>query len=362
MSWKLPKVEGRALKQKKKYFTLLLIPNNENTMRKWRIPGLLLPFVLILSLIGVSAIAFFSYGYFASLGEIESLQFLKGVNAAQEKRIKELQEQAKLLETKLETVDELENKVRAMIGLEGRTEEALPGEWDGVGGGLEPITWSALEADGSNNLQGAQAVLFTETLENEERQKDLDLRKEILPTSRAQPLSGRGEVSIEEVADNFDALKSRTEKKKVELEQLLVEVEDRLEYLACIPDAWPLEGKITSNFGMRTNPITKRGKELHEGIDIAARLGTPVTAAGQGTVVFAGIRTGWGRVVVIDHGNGYETQYSHNSTLLVKAGEKVTKGQAIARVGNSGRSTGSHLDFRIKKEGQYIDPKLLLEN
>lgn len=362
MSWKLPKVEGRALKQKKKYFTLLLIPNNENSMRKWRIPGFLLPFVLVLSLIGVSAIAFFSYGYFVSLGEIESLQFLKGINAAQEKKIKELQEQAKLLELKLETVDELESKVRAMVGLEGKTEENPSDEYNGVGGALEPFDWGATTPQSLNNTEEIQLSLLVGVLDSQDRQKELELRKEVLPTSRSLLYGKLEEISIDEVAGNFDVLQNRTEKKKVELEQLLIEVEDRLEYLACIPDAWPLQGKITSVFGMRTNPITRKGKEMHEGLDIAARVGTPVKAAGQGKVVFAGIRSGWGRVIVIDHGNGYETQYSHNSSLLVKAGEQVSKGQTIARVGNSGRSTGSHLDFRIKEKGQFIDPMLLLRD
>jgi len=361
VSWKLPKVEGRAVKQKKKYFTLLLIPNNENSMRKWRIPGMLLPFVLILSLVGLSAIAFFSYGYFISQGEIESLQFLKGVNAAQAKMIEELQDQAKLLESKLETVNELENKVRAMVGLEDRAEES--DGLSGVGGGLEPLHWNVKRSEGSQLEQAGPEGLTVEDFQGEDRLKDLVLRKEAASASRSyNTYNNRDELAINEVAENFETLQGRTEKKKADLELLLLEVEDRLEYLAAIPDAWPLQGKITSVFGMRTNPITGKGKEMHEGLDIAATYGTTITAAGKGTVVFAGTQLGWGRVVVIDHHNGYETQYAHNSSLLVKVGDPVEKGQPVARVGSTGRSTGAHLDFRVKKEGEFIDPELILKD
>lgn len=112
---------------------------------------------------------------------------------------------------------------------------------------------------------------------------------------------------------------------------------------------WPTIGRISSPFG-------KRGREFHTGVDIAAPVGTPVKAADSGTVTFAGWNGGYGRLIIVDHGNGFTTYYAHNSKLLVGVGDKVEKGQTISLVGNSGRSTGPHLHFEIRKNGEPLNP------
>lgn len=344
MGRKLPRVEGRSKRQK--YFTLLLIPNNENTLRKWRIPVVLVPVMTLLSIVGLGAICFFAYGYFAFQGEVEALKILRNINASQAEQIRELERQATTLQNKLLALDELDQKVRTLVGLD----PVETGEGDGRGGSLEPLVW---ENEG--------LTLHSEVMDI--RRQDLERRQTMTSTSRFQGNSPEdGLQLVRKVAENYEELQEQMEKKAIKLEQLLSEVEERLAYLATVPDLWPVEGRVTSEFGWRRNPITKRGNEFHEGIDIAARPGTPVKAAADGKVVFAGYRSGWGRVLLIDHGNGYQTQYAHNSSLLVKAGEQVKKGQIVARVGNTGRSTGAHLDFRIIKNGEAIDPRLLLED
>lgn len=112
---------------------------------------------------------------------------------------------------------------------------------------------------------------------------------------------------------------------------------------------WPTIGRISSPFG-------KRGREFHTGVDIAASVGTPVKAADSGTVTFAGWNGGYGRLIIVDHGNGFTTYYAHNSKLLVGVGDKVEKGQTISLVGSSGRSTGPHLHFEIRKNGEPLNP------
>ena len=104
---------------------------------------------------------------------------------------------------------------------------------------------------------------------------------------------------------------------------------------------WPLSGRITSVYGWR------RGRH-HDGIDIAARLGKPIVSAANGTVVFSGWRSGYGRMVVIQHNRWLKTIYAHTSSNFVRKGEKVTQGQVIALVGNTGRSTGPHLHFEVR--------------
>lgn len=112
----------------------------------------------------------------------------------------------------------------------------------------------------------------------------------------------------------------------------------------------PARGRISSNFGARWG-------RTHEGMDIAMPIGTNVKVADGGRVTFAGTKGGYGKVVIIDHENGYETRYAHNSKLLVNAGDRVYKGEVIAKSGNTGRSTGPHLHFEVRKNGAPVNPR-----
>ena len=118
---------------------------------------------------------------------------------------------------------------------------------------------------------------------------------------------------------------------------------------------WPCSGVITSGFGYRNTGI-RGASTYHEGIDIANGYGTPIYASDGGTVSYSGWSGGYGYLVIIDHGNGYQTYYGHNSKLLVSVGEHVYKGQQIAKMGSTGVSSGSHCDFRIKLNGTFLNP------
>jgi len=118
---------------------------------------------------------------------------------------------------------------------------------------------------------------------------------------------------------------------------------------------WPVKGRISSPYGWRTHPVYKV-RQFHGGIDIAVPVGTSVKAAAAGKVIESGWMDGFGYGIVIDHGEGVTTWYGHNSKLLVKVGDRVRQGQIIARSGNTGVSTGPHLDFRIKVNGETINP------
>lgn len=123
------------------------------------------------------------------------------------------------------------------------------------------------------------------------------------------------------------------------------------------PSGWPVKkGWISSVYGHRSDPFTGRISK-HSGIDFAASHGSDVVAVAAGIVSYAGKRSGYGNVVEINHGNGYVTRYGHNSRNLVRAGEKVEKGQKIALVGKSGRATGAHVHFEVIVDGQRIDPQ-----
>jgi murein DD-endopeptidase MepM/ murein hydrolase activator NlpD len=119
--------------------------------------------------------------------------------------------------------------------------------------------------------------------------------------------------------------------------------------------SWPASGPITSGFGWRIDPIFHR-RALHTGIDIAAAWGTPVEAAQAGSVLYAGWMTGYGNVVVLDHGAGVSTVYAHLSSYSVRPGQAVARGEVIGRVGSTGWSTGPHLHFEVRQDGQPVDP------
>jgi murein DD-endopeptidase MepM/ murein hydrolase activator NlpD len=117
-----------------------------------------------------------------------------------------------------------------------------------------------------------------------------------------------------------------------------------------IPDGW-----ISSYFGARTDPFTGL-REYHKGLDFAGKDGEEIYAVASGLVAWSAARFGYGQMVEINHGNGYITRYAHNRTNLVKVGDVVTKGQRIALMGSTGRSTGPHVHFEVLKNGRVVDP------
>ena len=120
--------------------------------------------------------------------------------------------------------------------------------------------------------------------------------------------------------------------------------------------AWPLSGIITSSFGWRIHPIGG-GTRFHEGIDIAADTGTAVKAAASGTVTQASWVGGYGRLVILSHGNGLETRYAHLTNYAVKVGQQVRAGDTVGYVGQSGDATGPHCHFEVRKNGQIQNPR-----
>ena len=166
------------------------------------------------------------------------------------------------------------------------------------------------------------------------------LRKKIrdsLPRKRKSSLTGQQVVG--ELETSLSLLRS-------DLEGLI----------SSIPTEWPAKGWLSSRFGRRRSPWTKK-MEFHNGIDIANWRGTPVYASGDGVVKFTGLSNGNGKNVVLNHGQGITTLYGHLSKIHVKKGELVKKNQKIANVGSTGKSTNPHLHYEIRINGTPIDPR-----
>lgn len=132
-----------------------------------------------------------------------------------------------------------------------------------------------------------------------------------------------------------------------------------------VPRGRPAEGRLTSGYGYRFRPLTDAGggdddDEFHQGLDVANRRGTTIRATADGVVGRVGWSGGYGRMVYVDHGHGFSTLYGHASELLVRRGQKVRRGDAIARMGSSGRSTGSHVHYEVWRNGKPVNPSAFL--
>ena len=160
--------------------------------------------------------------------------------------------------------------------------------------------------------------------------------------------------SINQLAGQFDTQQAQLSA----LQSLLLDarIESNLK-----PTGMPVPGYISSYFGTRPDPFDGRSAR-HTGIDIATPFGTPVHAVAEGMVTFAGVRSGYGNVVEIDHGNGYMTRYAHNSALDVRPGQHVQVGDVVAQAGSTGRSTGSHVHFEVWYDGRVVNPLAFVRN
>ncbi|MCP4448132.1 MAG: peptidoglycan DD-metalloendopeptidase family protein [Myxococcales bacterium] len=118
----------------------------------------------------------------------------------------------------------------------------------------------------------------------------------------------------------------------------------------------PVSARVSSDFGKRIHPVTG-AKSFHEGIDLAAAKGTDVAVSGSGVVVRAGKAGSYGNIVVVDHGGGLETRYAHLDSMSVDVGQQVAAGEIVGKVGDSGRVTGAHLHFEVRRAGKAVDPK-----
>jgi len=194
---------------------------------------------------------------------------------------------------------------------------------------------TASGAGGGRGTQGGQGGPFVPGLSMNER-----ISMEGLNTDMATL-----DVRADQTTDLFTLIESRL-------------LEGRLAQLL-VPSTAPVVGPVGSGFGFRTDPFTGRGA-LHTGLDYPADVGTPILAAAGGVVVNTEIHPGYGNLVEVDHGNGLVTRYAHASKVLVKTGDLVKRGQNVALVGNTGRSTGPHLHFEVLVDGVPQNPARFL--
>jgi murein DD-endopeptidase MepM/ murein hydrolase activator NlpD len=142
---------------------------------------------------------------------------------------------------------------------------------------------------------------------------------------------------------------------ELSLGELVAQLEDKHQHLISSPAIWPAKGWLTSRWGPRISPFTGL-RQFHAGIDIAGEMGTDVIAPAHGRVTFVGDKGPLGKTIVIDHGYGVRTHFGHNSGITVRVGQEVERGQVIAKLGSTGRSTGPHLHYAVEVNGKSMNP------
>jgi murein DD-endopeptidase MepM/ murein hydrolase activator NlpD len=282
-------------------FTILIIPEGSHRVRRFGIRPAVLRAVLGGSLILLLVVSLILVDYFRTHLDRSELHRLKAQNRNQQKELRRLTASLEDLRREMVVIAQNDAKVRAMAQL-SKPRNDMP---VGVGGPPEAD-------DASNGFLTLQRQI-------DQVREAIDLRRE-------------------------------------SQEELQGFLNDQRSLLAARPKGMPVRGWITSGFGMRNSPFTGN-RAMHEGVDIAARTGTPVFAAADGIVSQAETAEGYGKLVVIDHGYGYKTYYGHNSKILVKVGQRVRRGERIAAVGNTGSSTGSHLHYEVRLNGAPVNPR-----
>lgn len=162
----------------------------------------------------------------------------------------------------------------------------------------------------------------------------------------------------------LEALREESRKRLASFQEIAWYIGNQRSLLHATPSMWPTEGQITSLFGYRLSPMNRTEGdvgEYHQGVDIANKPDTLIRATANGTVHFAGWSHGYGQLIIIDHGYGISTLFAHTSKALVKTGDRVTRGQVIGYMGTTGRSTGAHLHYEIRRNGVPVNPMAYLK-
>jgi murein DD-endopeptidase MepM/ murein hydrolase activator NlpD len=322
-------------KNSNRFFTVMIIPEKTAVVRKFLIPSWLASSLrfggAILAVLIIVMIA--NYGYV--MNEVSENNELRMENRRLRQQVQTFRNKMDTLNSNVERVKTLSTKLRVITGSEDR-------------GGAQALMKNI--PDSSQNIAQnksglpSEIALISEELEPRDPEREV-LKKQYLELdAQITTLTAQALTLEQTLQDQYESLV------------------DQKAFLSAIPTRKPAVGYFTSGFGIRRAPIGGKIK-MHEGLDIANHPGTPIKAAADGVIAFADGKAGYGQTVIIDHGYGVETRYAHTAKILVKKGAKVKRGEAIALLGNSGRSTGPHLHYEVKVNGLPVDPlTYILEN
>lgn len=281
------------------YFKLILVPESGTKVRRLRISKSLLALGFCAVLLGAGLLSFFAWSHFSHRIDHQELQRLRVQASEQRQNYQRLVLDVDRFQQDLADLAMSEARIRQLANLD-EDSRLLP---IAIGGQPDP--------------------------ENH---------------------------SISEIQQQINALQVEIELRRQSQQDVRNLLNDQISISRATPKGWPTRGWLSSYFGKRKSPFTGR-TVMHEGIDFAANVGTPVIATADGIVAKVEYSPTYGNTVVIDHGYGYQTLYAHNSRILAKSGQRIKRGDKIAQVGNTGMSTGPHLHYEIHLNGIPINPR-----
>ncbi len=295
-------------------YTLILVPDSHTQVRRFRVQKKLLHRI-VGATVTVALVALIAViHYFSVVVDASENKGLREKNLALEGELKAIRERMEHVSSTIDRVERFDQKLRAMTLLSDPQRNLAMGP-----------TESAPQVPGG----AAGDNQFVRLANNE--------------TPRA-------------LRDRLDKMSAEATRQEQSLEELQAYFQDQKSMLASMPSVWPVRGWVTSDFGVRSDPYTSE-KVMHAGLDIAGPHGKDVLSPSDGTVVFAGLEGGYGNVLVIDHGYGVKTRYGHLAAIKAKAGEHVRRGDVVAYLGNTGRSTGPHLHYEVRVNGIAQNPR-----
>ena len=291
----------------KRFYTVLILPDATSPARKLYVNKAILTAVSSVTALSVLAFAFFVYQY-VNLN-VRMLEMKQLRQEASDRNF--LAGKVGQLEGELTRLRDLDRKLRVVAGLD------------------------AGEDQGTKLAQGGSETLSQAALLEAVRKG----------TGRLGDWVGR----------DLEALGQEITSRERSFRQLKDLLEAKRSVLASTPTIWPVRGRITAGYGYRLSPFTGQ-REMHEGLDIAAPFGSPIMATADGIISFVRPLGSFGNVVFINHGHGLTTFYAHTSSFRVKEGQSVKRGQIIAYVGSTGRSTGPHVHYEVQANGTTVNP------
>lgn len=310
---------------RRKDFSFLIFNHAGSPIKRLSVSRKIIGASITMIVMFVAALSIFAYDYISLRNNAETAVVLservteqEDLISHQRKQIQNFAVQINDLKSEISDLNAFEKKMRIIANYE--TEET--------------------EADGVFGIGGSMPEDIDPTIEMKERQTAL----------------------IQEMHEQVNHLDMVAVSQQERFEALYEHMQEQRNILACTPTIRPVEdGYISSSFGYRTSPFTEK-KEFHKGLDIATKKGTPIIATADGIVTFSKTNGSMGKTITIDHGYGIVSRYGHCEKLLKNKGDEVKRGEVIALVGNTGKSTGPHIHYEVKLNGVQVDPDKYILN
>ncbi len=328
-----------------KKITLFFVANDAGQSRKLVLPAAWLKTFSALSVILALALVAGLVDYLSLLAQTAENKRLTAENAQLNKQFQVVEGKLQALETSLERVKTFTTKLKLITNIEGEDRSLK------LAMGAQPQANQAVEE--------YDQPIESRSTPGEIEQADIDFAEKKPVNEQKGELSIEGSKDYASLAVRIDKSIRDSQLREQSVLDLWESLSERQSLLNSTPNIRPAKGWFTSRFGYRISPFTGR-PALHTGLDLAAAPGSPVYAPADGIVTYAGYDEGYGKMVTIDHGYGVSTRYGHNSQLYVQVGQKVSRWDVIASVGNTGRSTGPHLHYEVRVNGVPRDPALYI--